>query len=148
MKKSTIILVLALLAFLVSCSAKYITFQEDSFSAQYPEWGKISNNELVDVVNGQCEVKISIQDSKFDPSDLKVSVDVSIIPALKRSGLFIENYNLNGNEAILEMTANNAYGKQKYIACNNKLYKVSAGCNKKNNLIDVVINSASCSSDS
>lgn len=134
-----------LLVFLVGCSTKYIEFNDSSFSAQYPDWIKVSGNDAVNVQKGPCKVDIGIHAPKFEPSALKLAVDTSIIPELKRIGLHIENYNLNGNEAILELTANNVYGKQKYLACNGKLYKASAACNKKSEVINAVINSAKCS---
>ena len=141
------ILLLSLLLFLVSCSVKYTGFKQDSFSVSYPEWAASQDkgNDLVSVQKGACKVDIGIQDSKFDPSSLKIAVDISIIPALRRAGLSVDIDKLEGNEAILTLTGANAYGRQKYIACDNKLYKVSSACSKNDPVIDAVINSAKCS---
>jgi len=138
---------LALLLFLTACSVKYVEFKEDSLSVQYPDWQKTSSgNNIISVQKGSCKVDIGIQDSKFNPSgsNIKIAVDISIIPALRRAGLSVD-YTLSEKEAVLELAGNNVYGKQKYIACNNKLYKVSAACSKNDAVIDYVINSAKCS---
>ena len=139
------LIALVFLVFLIGCNAKYNAFQEGSLSAQYPNWNPISGTDKIDVKKGSCEVKIGIHADRFNPANLKITTEISIIPALKRAGLFIENYDLADNEAVLELTANNVYGKQKYIACDNKLYRISAACTKKNEVIDNVINSAKCS---
>lgn len=142
------ILLLALLVFLVSCSVKYTEFKQDSFSASYPAWETSSSpgNNMVSVQKGPCKVDIALQDNKFDPSNLQAAIDVSIIPALKNVGLHIDDRSISSNEAVLTLSAENVYGKQKYVPCDNKLYKVSAACNKNNPIIDEVIRSAKCSS--
>jgi len=88
------LIALVFLVFLIGCNAKYNAFQEGSLSAQYPNWDPISGTDKIDVKKGSCEVKIGIHADRFNPANLKITTEISIIPALKRAGLFIENYDL------------------------------------------------------
>lgn len=142
--KITLFALLVLSVLAAGCSVQYKEFKDGSFSANYPDWNTVAGSDKVNVQKGACKVDIGIQAAKFNPDNLKVTIDVSIIPALKRLMLTIDDYKIEGNEAILKLTGTNVYGEQKYIACDGRLYKVSAGCDKKNNVIDTVISSAKC----
>ncbi len=134
----------ALLVVLAGCGqVTYKDYADGSFSAKYPDWPTDGGSDIVSVAKSGCQVRVNVENENFGNNNLQVAIDKAIVPVLEQLGLTVQS-NVVGNEAMLQLTGNKVTGKQKYLVCDGKLYKVSAACVRENPLIDEVVSSASC----
>lgn len=144
MNTKIIIASIALLVLLAGCTqVKYNDYSDGSFSAKYPSWSADSGTDDISVSNNGCQVRINNENPSFGNADLSNAVNNLIVPVLENLGLEVQS-SVSGNEAVLQLSGSKVVGKQKYVVCDGKLYKVYAACTKDNAVIDEVIASASC----
>ena len=143
MKKIMMVLAVLSLLLLAGCAVKYKDYSDGSFSAKYPDWPLDGGNNDVSVSSQGCQVRINVENPNYLGADLKNVVDTFVVPALEQSGLTAKTQKLSDTKVLIDLSGA-AVGKQVYMVCDDKVFKVSAGCAKDNKIIDEVVNSASC----
>ena len=145
MKKLVIGLVIVSLLILAGCGKiTYKDYQDGNLQVKYPDWSLDGGTDDVSVTGNNCQVRINVENPNYLGADLKNVVDTFVVPPLEQLGLTANTQKLSDTEVLIELKGPSSVGKQKYIVCDKKVFKVSAGCVKDNPLIDEVINSASC----
>lgn len=129
----------------LGCAGKevdYATFSRGNFSVSYPAWEPQSPGEnILAVRRGSCSVTVKEENFTYTPGAFRFRTK-TIEMAFESAGLAVEQKESTDSSAVLQYSAERNTAEMKLVACDGKIYWVTAGCTE---IFKKVLDSTSCS---